>query len=227
LYGQQSIFDRPFPSNAQIKTSLAVLQRISSFKRLTVKEILEVYVSEKVVGRCIWSEYSGPPSLAGSTAPINWQFVDSALGTKCLLYVQEHKDRFRVVGDGWKGEDNFVEPNRYWDSVAQHLSPNSPATNEISFDLDFKDLIRRYHIDLDAAGKTCDQYSKEIFQNADAYLEVYSWQEMQKWPAECAQTRDNFERERGEMLNRYGNAPFTNILRDIDTTTIVVFHSVC
>ncbi|MEJ2247424.1 MAG: hypothetical protein P8Y80_15315 [Acidobacteriota bacterium] len=155
--------------------------------------------------------------------------IDSVLGSKCLDHVRGNRDLFRVVFDGWKGDGNFLEPNRYWDSLAQHLYPHSAEANEISFDLDFKDMIRTFFIDPEAAGKTCEEYCKDDLKDGrlDVYLEVYTQDEIDNWPTECATNRNRFERERNALLQKYDSAPFTKVLRDIDSTTVVVLHSVC
>lgn len=48
-----------------------------------------------------------------------------------------------------------------------------------------------------------------------------------RWLPECIRNREKFEAKRTRLLERYNRAPFTRRLRDIDVSTIVVFHSVC
>ena len=152
---------------------------------------------------------------------------DSSLKAECVLYIQTYRARFRVVDDAWKGEDNFWEPNRFWIEEAKKSFPGSQEALEIEFDLDFKEFIRQFNIDEEAKGKTCQEYyDEDLKDNLDAH-EVYSKEEIARWPEECEHTRYEFTRGRLQILQKYKYAPYTKILQDIDITTIVVFHSVC
>jgi len=159
---------------------------------------------------------------------MNCFYIDSVRGSRCLQYVRNNIAHFRVVDDGWKGEENFMEPYKFWDSVAHQLYPNSSEANEISFDIDFKDMIRKYSIDTSAFGKTCEQYCKDVFQgDSTYYLKYYTREEISKWPQECAERRARFESEKTKLLEKYGDEPFTKVLRYIDPTMIVIYYTVC
>lgn len=228
LFAQQSMFDMGSPIVSQVKSSLETLERIPLSESLTAGDILSIYKAEVTVSRCVWKGTPGMQSPEGVEPPINSWYGDSTLGSECLMHVQRHLNRFRVVEDGWKGEYNFMEPGRYWDSLAQRLYPNSPEASEISFDLDFKDMIRAFDIDLGSAGKTCEEHCRDVLHDrTEMYLEAYTQQEIDTWPAECTAARERFEKERSALLRKHGNAPFTKLLRDIDITTIIVYHSVC
>lgn len=222
------MFDMGSPTISQVESCLETLRQVPLSESSTARDILSIYKAEVIVGRCVWKGTPGMASPEGVEPPINSWYVDSTLASECLRYVQSHLTHFRVVEDGWKGENNFMEPSRYWDSLAQRLFPNSPEANEISFNLDFKDMIRTFDIDLGAAGKTCEEHCRDVLHDdAGIYLEVYTQQEIHAWPAECTATRERFEKERSALLRKYGNTPFTKVLQDIDITTIVVYHSVC
>ncbi|MFA5834837.1 MAG: hypothetical protein WDA22_15280 [Bacteroidota bacterium] len=221
---QNRFFERNKTFCAKVDSCLKFLNEITSSTSLTLKYILQIYNAEKLVGGLVNNATSGIQSPEGMEPPC----LDSTLGYRCLQYVQRNITHFRMVDDGWKGENNFMEPYKFWDSVAQHIYPNSPEANEISFDIDFNDLVRKYSFTNDIAGETCEHHCRREFQrDSTHYLEYYSRDEIDKWPQECAQKRAQFESERNKLLQKYGITPFTKRLRDIDITTIVIDHTVC
>jgi len=228
-FAQQSKFDAQIPTEQEIRNSLVVARRLSVQPKLSAKEIHQIYFAEKNIGRSVWGASERISNLYDSQKikAINYH-GDISLSEQCLLYVQTNWARFRVVDDGWKGEENFIEPNRYWMDQIKKYYPNSVEAMEIEFDRDFKEFIRRFDIDEDAKGKTCDQYySEELKKNLRVYLEVYSKEEIDNWPSECKNIRKEFQLARSQLLQKFKNAFFTKILQGIDPTTIVKFHSVC
>ena len=228
-HGQQSMFDIEIPVEKVVRASLKTANRLTSKDGLTADEIRQIYFAEKQIGRCVWGVSERDSSLFGDQriAAHNY-YSDRKVTEQCLVYVQKNRGRFKIVGDGWKGENNFWEPTQYWAERAKKDHLNSVQALEIEFDLDFKIFIRRFYIDEEAKGKTCQQYHEEDVKNfLDAYLDVYTKEEIDQWPVECERVREEFIRGRSQLLERYRNAPFTKILQDIDPTTIVVMHSIC
>lgn len=228
-FGQQSKFDQAIPAEEIVQSSLAVATKLASMDKLTADDIRQIYFAEKIIGRCVWGVSEKDSALGGShhIAAHNY-FTDSTVGEQCLLYIRNHRNRFKVVSDGWKGENNFWEPTRYWAEQVNKRYPNSTIAKEIEFDLEFNAFIRRFVIDEEAKGKTCEEYFKEhIEPNLDVYLDVMTKEELYQWPSDCNRVREEFTRGRLQLLEKYGNAPFTKILQDIDPTMIVVIYSIC
>jgi hypothetical protein len=223
-----SIFDRDIPTQQDVQAILELAKRLNGRNQLTAKEMLQIYYAEKKIGRCVWGISPRVSNLYDGRDLGMLGYVDSTVAAQCVLYVQTNRLRFRVVDDGWKGEENFWEPNEHWFERAKRAYPNSRETLEIEFDLEFSQFIRRFDIDLRAQGKTCDQYYKdELEKNGDVYRKVYSDDDIKQWVPECAKVRYDFQASRKRLLDKYRNAPFTKKLQNIDITTIVVFHSVC
>jgi hypothetical protein len=212
-----------------VQASLETANRLASKGELTMDEIHFIYFAEKQIGRCVWGVSERDSSLFGNQhiAPHNY-YSDPAITEQCLKYVLKNRSRFRVVWDGWKGENNFWEPTGYWAEEANKYYPNSIQSMEIEFDLEFKEFIRQFYIFEGAKGKTCQQYHEDNLKKfKDVYLDVYTRKEIDQWPSECERVREEFIRGRSKLLKKFRNAPFTQILQDIDPTTIVVNHSVC
>jgi hypothetical protein len=228
VLGQQSSFDRAIPTESEVRASVQLATELATKHPLTATEILQIYSAEKIIGRVVWGVLG--KDTVGFERPFirpKRYFGDTTLTMQCALYVQKNLNRFRLVSDAWKGEEDFLEPNRFWFNRAIALDPNSVEATNIEFDLDFKDFIRRIDIDERAGGKTCQQYfDKLLAKNRDTDLEEFSKEQIGRWPAECDSARTNFIRSRGRLLQMYNNAPFTKILQDIDPTTVVVFHSI-
>ena len=227
---QQSVFDQQMPTTQGVRASLKTLARLELKDALSANEILQIYLAEKAIGHCVWGPSPRDSAKEWYDPTLNRQgfYADTTLEKRCVRYVQEHRVRFRVVDDMWKGERNFMEPTGFWPHLAMKLFPDSSQSHEISFDLEFNELVRRYDISESAKGKTCKEYYDGLLkENRDIYLEVYSPDEIARWPAECKKVRETFIKERSGLLDRYHNAPFTKRLRDIDPTTVVVFHSIC
>lgn len=225
----QSVFDRDIPSQDDVRASLDVTRRLAGQNHLTANEMLQIYYAEMEIGRCVWgiSPRITDPQLI-QELKIFGRYVDSSMAAEGARYVQTNQERFRVVDDGWKGEENFWEPNRYWLERVQRSFPNSPEANEIEFDLDFKLFVRRFDIDETAKGKSCEQYvNKQLKESGDIYKEVYSEDELKQWIPRCEQARNEFVIGKKRLLEKLRNAPFTKRLQEIDQTTIVVFYSVC
>jgi hypothetical protein len=224
-----NVLDRQVPTRDDVQASLEVANRLAGKNELTATEMLQIYFAERKIGRWIWGlpEYE---SNRGYPRELSVSYIssDSILGKQCLLYVQTNRGRFQVVYDNYKGEDNFSEPGIYWAEQAEKRYPGSTEAREIAFDMEFKRFISGFDIDEGAKGKTCQQFHDELLKdNLDVYLESYTKEEIDKWPDECDNVRDEFLRGRSELLKKYKYAPFTKVLRDIDPTTIVVSHSVC
>ena len=227
-FAQQSKFDRILPSKESVIISLNTLNTILQKTDLTGEDILQIYYAERNVGRCVW----GLSPKISDTALIHemkmFGFLnDTSLMNKCILYICMHNDRFKVVDDTWKGEDNFWEPSRYWLLKAQSVYPDSIQTKKIEFDLDFNDLVRQFDIQDDFMGKTCEQCVKEELEmDGEELRKDYSEDDIRKWTPNCMEVRKQFDGRRKILLKKYDNAPFTKILKDIDVTTIVVFHGI-
>jgi hypothetical protein len=222
-------FDRRIPALEDVRASVEVANRLAGKNELTASEIAQIYFAERNIGRWVWGStrnLSNRDYLRD--IGVSYISADSILGKQCLLYVQANRGRFQVVYDDYKGEDNFSEPSFYWAEQAEKRYPGSIEARKIAFDLEFKRFMSGFDIDEDAKGKTCQQFHDELIKhNLDVYLESYTKEEIDKWPGECDNVRDEFLRGRSELLKKYKYAPFTKVLRDIDPTTIVVSHSVC
>ncbi|MCX6142703.1 MAG: hypothetical protein NTZ35_05735 [Ignavibacteriales bacterium] len=216
-------FDREIPASEEVRSSLEVANRLAAKNELTAIEMAQIYFAEKTVGRSVW----GPTNYRSRSdvdAVIFSQFLDTTLGNQCLRYIRMWRDRFQVVDDHWKGEENFWEPTLYWAEQAEKHFPGSMEAKEIAFDLEFKGFMSGFDIDEDAKGKTCEQYYKDNLEN---YLDNFSKEEIDTWPSSCESIRRQFIRGRSELLRKYKNAPFTKVLQDIDPTTVVETHSSC
>jgi len=165
--------------------------------------------------------------ISPTEVPKLFAFTGDSIGAaEAVAYVQLHRDRLRVVHDGWKGEDDFWEPTEELLRRMRRLHPGAPEAMEIEFDLEFNRWMRRVDIDVEARGKTCDQYYKEeLKQYGEAFRRDYSDAEIAEWPSECCQAREEFQEARKQLLRKYRNAPFTKKLSAIDITTVVVIHS--
>jgi len=228
ILSQQSIFDRAIPTESEVRASVRLATELATKHPLTATEILQIYGAEKTIGRVVWGVF-GKDTIGFERPFIRAKryFDDTTLTMQCALYVEKNRNQFRLVSDAWKGEEDFLEPNRFWLNRAIALYPNSVETTNIEFDLDFKDFIRCIDIDERATGKTCQQYfDKLLAKKREMYLEHFSKEEIDRWPTECDSARTHFIRSRGRILQKYNNASFTKILRDIDPTTVVVFHSI-
>lgn len=229
MIAQQSKFDMDISSMEEVQASLETANRLASKDKLTMDEIHLIYFAEKQIGRCVWGVSERDSSLFGKQhiAAHNY-YSDRTITEQCLQYVLKNRSRFRVVGDGWKGDNNFWEPTGFWAVEANKYYPNSIQSMEIEFDLEFKEFIRQFYIVEAAKGKTCQQYHEERLKKfIDVYLDVYTREEINQWPAECEKVREKFIHGQSKLLKKFQNAPFTHILQDIDPTTIVVIHSVC
>jgi len=226
---QQSKFDREIPNVEVVRTSLEVAANLMSKDKLTVDQIRQVYFAEEQIGKCVWGVSARDTAYYGSQYVAAHNFYSDLNVTKqCVLYVQKYRNRFRVVNDGWKGDSNFMEPTQYWEEQATNRYPNAAEAREIGFDLEFNAFIRRFVIDEEARGTTCEQYFREhIEPNLEVYLDVMTKEELYQWPADCERVREEFTRGRSQLLEKYRNAPFTKTLQDIDPSTIVVIYSVC
>ena len=170
-------------------------------------------------------------SLAGAFSMNFYRERDSSTASQCMEYVRANRTRFRIVSDGWGGEDNFWEPTDFWLTRISASFPASEERNIIAFDLDFKEFIRQYDIDEEAKGMSCESYIDGLLKEDEdgegpPYRDNYTDAEIDKWVPECVQNREKFEAGRKRILEKYGLAPFTKLLRDIDVTTIVIFHRV-
>ena len=227
---QQSKFDQVMPSINSVVLSLNALDTLLQKSDLTNKDFLQVFYAEKTVGRCIWwlsSRMTGDTELIRQRKMFGF-LNDTLLMNKCIAYVSAHKDRLKVVDDGWKGEDNFYEPTNYWLLRALSKYPDSTQTKEIEFNLDFNELVRQYDIQDDFIGKTCEQCVKdELEMGGEELRKNYSEDDIKQWVPNCKGVRKQFEEQRAALLEKYHNAHFTKKLRDINITTIVVFHGTC
>lgn len=225
LARQHSPYDQTIPDLTQLSASLELAAQLSTRITPTSKELLLFYYAEKKIGRAVW----------GLSPKFKWEDFsqldlfsycrDSTVAAQAAAYIRSNRDRFKVVDDGWKGEDNFWEPTDHFLLRLKQSYPHTIEVMEVEFDMEFNQFIRRFWIDTDAQGKTCDQYCKEELEHNGELKEAYTDVEIAKWPAECAKEREEFGAARKQLLNKYRNASFTKVLSDIDVTTIVVHHS--
>jgi hypothetical protein len=223
---QHSPYDEAIPEPAQVSASLDLAKQLSARSTLSPKEILLLYRAEKTIGRIVWGL---SPRYKGQDFPQLDLFSschDSTIAAHAVAYIRANQNRFRVVDDGWKGEENFWEPTDALLLRMKQLHPQTIEAMEIEFDLEFNQFIRRFWIDPDAQGKTCEQYYREELEGNSELRESYTELEIAKWPAECAKEREQFAARRSQLLKKYKNAPFTKVLSDIDVTTIVVHHRI-
>jgi len=224
---QHSPYDQTIPDASEISASLELAMQLSIRIAPTAKELLQLYYAEKKIGRAVWGL---SPRYKGQDFPQLDLFSycrDSTVAAQAVVYIRSNRNRFKVVDDGWKGEENFWEPTDDILLRLKQLYPHTIEAMEVEFDFEFNQFIRRFDIRSDAQGKTCDQYYKEELENnGDVIKQSYSDAEIAKWPAECATVREEFAARRKQLLDKYKNAPFTKVLFDIDVTTIVVHHSV-
>jgi hypothetical protein len=223
-----SISEEEIPTSQIATLALQIANKINSATLPTPKEMLEAYYSEITIGRCVWGLSPGiTDSVLIRELKMFSHLRDSTIGYDLVSYVQTHKDRFVVIDDGFKGEENYWEPNSYWLQRIKSEYPGSTEGYEIEFDLDFASLMRRYRPDPDALGKTCSEYvTQDLAQHRDSYLEVYSEDDFKQWIPQCDTIRKIFQTLKMNILQKYAFAPFTQKLQDIDSTTIVPFHSV-
>ncbi len=231
LYAQQSIYDAQIPDKMEIKSSLQLIQETSVKSELTAQEMLQVYKAEVIISKSVGAWRSGSIIPDGLDS-LWWRWgrvVDSTQSMACIAHIRKNYKLYRLVDDVWKGEENFLEPNRYWSEQLQNIFPDSPEAKEVAFDLDFKDFIRQYYIDVDAKGKSCEKYYKEFIKEyGDQFKDTgYTDEEMKQWAPECEKVRESFKNCKKLLLDKYHNAPFTKILFDIDVTTIVLHLSIC
>ncbi|OGP66920.1 MAG: hypothetical protein A2W27_08820 [Deltaproteobacteria bacterium RBG_16_44_11] len=204
-----------------LESSLQIVKKISLIKQPTAMEILHIYKAEQAISGCIWGEPS-------KTITTNQSFncaADTKVRAEIILYVRTNQSRFKVVEDGFKGEYNFFEPNRYWLDRINESFPNSPESKEIEFDLDFNEFMREFDIYKKAKGQSCEQHIKQSFK--EGWYTIYTKDFIKQWIPECEQARKDFRIGRKKLLEKFQNAPFTKKLQDIDETTIVIFHSEC
>jgi hypothetical protein len=222
-----SIFDLNVPGLIDIVTSLQIVKKITKTKKLTASEILQIYKAEKKISRCVWSET--PDAITEQQIHMSvCSMADVKVLAECFLYVQTNSSRFKMVPDNFRGDENFWEPNRYWLERINKIVPHSQESKEIEFDLDFNEFIRHFDINEEEKGKSCKQHvNEELKADRDMFEDVYTEDDFKQWIPECEQARKNFEIGRRKLLKKFQNAPFTKKLKDIDKTTIVVFHHVC
>jgi len=223
---QHSPYDQPIPEPAQVSASLDLAKQLSARSTPTAKELLLLYRAEKTIGRTVWGLSPRHNRQDFPQLDLFSYCHDSTIGAQAVAYIRANQKRFRVVDDGWKGEENFWEPTDALLLRMKQLYLQTIEAMEIEFDLEFNQFIRRFWIDPDAQGKTCEQYYKEELEDNSELRESFTKAEIAKWPAECAKEREEFAARRSQLLKKYKNAPFTKVLSDIDTTTIVVHHRV-
>jgi hypothetical protein len=229
MYGQQST-DEEYIDSAIAKNSLAVINTILRNDSLTALDIKSIYHHEIIIGKYI-GNMTYQQIVTWPNKPANYESYkrnDSTL-YECIKYVQLNKKYFRIVDDKWKGDDNYWEPNRYWIYRIQMKYSDSYEAKEIEYDLDFKEFMREYDIDMESKGLDCDTYITNITtgRSGDFYKEVYSEDEIKTWVPECKEARRKFRIGKKKILEKYQYAPFTKSLQDIDESFIVVYHSIC
>lgn len=226
LARQHSPYDLSIPDPSEVSASLELAKQLSTRITPTAKELLLLYYAEKKIGRTVWGLSPRYKSQDFPQLDLFSYCRDSTVAALAVAYIRSNRNRFMVVDDGWKGEENFWEPTDDLLLRLKQLYPNTIEAMEVEFDLEFNQFIRRFFIDSDAQGKTCEQYFKEELEHNGELKETYTDVEIAKWPAECAKEREEFGAARKQLLNKYRNASFTKVLSDIDVTTIVVHHSV-
>jgi hypothetical protein len=224
-----NIFDMEMPDKNEVASSLKVAKDSSKKKYLTAPDILCIYTAERNIGKYVLGiPLDLQDTLVKDILKRDWQWKDPDLTLECVNYIRANKPRFREVSDGWKGESNFWEPNRFWLEEIVKSSPDSPERKEIEFDLDFREFIRQFDVDEQAKGKSCEQYYDELLkEHGDIYRELYSQVEIAGMVPNCKKTREKFISGRKMLLDKHGTVPFTIKLRDIDPTIIVVLYSIC
>ncbi len=181
---------------------------------------MRIYRAEEAIGA-----YSiGIPLTAPDTLIAKMAYFNTELRSKCAKYVRENLNRFQEVDDGWKGEENYWEPNRYWLDKIIKLYPDSYERKEIEWDFEYKAFIRQFSFDEEAKGKMCEEYyhASEL-----RYKEVYSEKEIDEAISSCRELRARFQSGRAVLLKKYGDLPFTKKLRDIEVTTVVLHLGTC
>ena len=231
---QQSMYDNELPSKSKVIESLEKMNS-KSVEQITCNNISDYYKADVIIGKYVRS-YTGkfPFSIEEFISTYKYSFAyyldgrDSSIIVKCLYYIGQNINLFREVKDGWKGEFNFWEPDRSWYLRFNKLDSSCSSLLAVKFDIDFKDFIRQYNIDIGGKGKSCEQYINELIKrNGDAYRECYTDEDMKKWAPELEKTRLEFREGKRMLLEKYKNASFTKILQDIDETTIVDSYSCC
>ncbi len=224
-----NIFNMEMPDKNEVASSLKVAKESSYKKYLAAPDILRIYIAERNIGKHVLGiPLDLQDTLVKDIVKWGWQWKDPDLTLECVNYIRANTPRFREVSDGWKGESNFWEPNRYWLEEIIKSFPDSPERKEIEFDLDFKEFIRQFDVDVQAKGKSCEQYyAKLLKEHGDIYRELYSQVEIDGMVPNCKKNRVKFISGRKMLLEKYGTAPFTKKLRNINPTIIVVFYSIC
>ena len=190
---------------------------------LTCEDMLEMYKAEISFGKFnVWMSRAMYDSLSKGLSPKTaTQYEVNYI--KCVKYISKHKPRFRMVYDGWKGDDNFWEPNNYWAEKAKQIDPKNEKTLEICFDLDFKNLYRKFSFTDCEACFSCEKfYKNEVFQHKTLYLSEYSEKELSNYVSNCKKRRKKFEEEKNKLLIEYNFSQFTDKLKNIDSSRIIL-----
>ena len=218
----QTIHDAIFVDRNQAESCLRAAQSPSAQQPKSAADFLKIYRTEEAIGRFSVGIPPGTPD----TLAAKLGYFHTELKSRCAKYVHENLNRFQEVDDGWKGESNYWEPNRYWLDKIIMLYPDSYERKEMEWDLEYKAFIRQFFFDEEARGKTCEEYYHDP-ERREAYKEVYSEKEIDEAIPSCRELRARFQSGRAALLKKYGDLPFTKKLRDIDVTTVVLYLSTC
>jgi hypothetical protein len=224
VFAQHSRFDEGIPNKIQVYKSLYDLQYLLNKDKPNVQDVYLIYSNELIVGRY----YLGIGEI--DTLPINYNYrgrrdgrygVDS-LKFYCAKYLKNNFKRFRNILSGWKDEDSFYEPNYYWLEYIKKIDSTSIEVQLISFDLEFKDLIRQYETDInrESFGLSCEEFYTMW---AKRYKEKEKKEILMELIPKCEEKRKEFVKQKERILKKYNYAPFTKILQNIDETEIVIF----
>jgi hypothetical protein len=218
----QTIHDAISVDRKQAESCLRLAQSPSAQHPRSAADFLKIYGVEEAIGAFAIGIPPGTPD----TIAAKMGYFHTELRSRCAKYVGEDLNRFQEVDDGWKGESNYWEPNRYWLDEIIRLYPDSYERKEIEWDFEYKAFIRQFSFDEEARGKTCEEYYHDP-ERRKAYQKVYSEKEIDEAIPSCRELRAKFESGRAALLKKYGNLPFTKKLRDIDVTTVILFLSTC
>ena len=211
-----------YTQHDQVKTTkseaLAALEtaRTLSKKNLrTGTDIIALYHAEEKIGAFRRILVGGPD---------NEQII-----VDCESYVSSNNARFREVNDGWKGENNYFEPNSFWADALKKVSPNAIEVREIDFDLKFKDLVRSFRHDERALGKDCATFYSDLMRSEPMYAEGYSKEEISSMAPSCMLQRKEFSRRKDALLKEFSDIPAAKKLETLDPTEIVseIYFGLC
>lgn len=206
LFGP-TVHDEIRATPSEVRHALAAARSLNEKSELSPVEILTLYHAEERIGAFRWTQASNAR--------------EPALFSECTSYMRSNGERFREVHDGWKGEENYFEPNSFWAEKLRRVSAKTSELAEIEFDLKFKDLIRFFRHDGRAIGKECSRFYAELIRSNPEYLDMYSRDEIDSMGPSCVSERKRFIKLRDALLKEYPSVPAGRKLRAVDPTEVV------